>query len=282
MVCFEKTTALPHISGPFYASKAGGDEQKTNGWTMNTYIKRAAKDLSKAKNVVALTGAGISVESGIPPFRGKGGIWEKVDPMEFGNIEYFMRDPGRVWEVLIQDLKSVVDRARPNAGHLGLARLEELGILSTVITQNVDGLHQQAGNTDVIEFHGNCAWQRCMSCEDKIETHRVDISELPPRCGCGGVLRPDWVFFGEMIPPESLERSREASAQCDLMLVVGTSAVVQPAAHMPIIAKQAGATVIEINPEETPLTGRISDYLVPGTAGRVMTDIVKELEPLRQ
>ncbi|MFP4349100.1 MAG: SIR2 family NAD-dependent protein deacylase [Desulfococcaceae bacterium] len=249
---------------------------------MDTFIKRAAKDLSKAKNVVALTGAGISVESGIPPFRGKGGIWEKVDPMEFGDIRYFMRDPAKVWEVLIQDLKQVVDRARPNAGHKGLARLEELGILSTVITQNVDGLHQQAGNTDVIEFHGNCAWQRCMSCELKIETHRVDISTLPPKCECGGVLRPDWVFFGEMIPPESLKRSRAVSAQCDIMLVVGTSAVVQPAAHMPIVAKQAGAKVIEINPEETPLTGRISDYLVPGTAGKVMNRILKELEPLLQ
>lgn len=243
-------------------------------------IQRAARDLAKARNVVALTGAGISVESGIPPFRGKGGVWEKVDPMEFGSIRNFMRDPAKVWRVLIQDMKGVIDRARPNPGHQGLARLEELGLLSTVITQNVDGLHQMAGNTDVIEFHGNCARQRCMTCDEKIETRRVDVSKLPPRCECGGILRPDWVFFGEMIPPESLERSREVSAQCDIMLVVGTSAVVQPAAYMPMVAKQAGARIIEINPEKTPLTDQISDYLVQGPAGRVMTGILKELEPL--
>ena len=150
-------------------------------------IQRAARDLAKARNIVALTGAGISVESGIPPFRGKGGVWEKVDPMEFGSIRNFMRDPAKVWRVLIQDMKEVIDRARPNPGHRGLARLEELGLLSTVITQNVDGLHQMAGNTDVIEFHGNCARQRCMTCDEKIETRRVDVSELPPRCGCGGI-----------------------------------------------------------------------------------------------
>ncbi len=130
---------------------------------MDSQIKSAARDLAAAGRVVALTGAGISVESGIPPFRGKGGLWEKIDPMEYAHIDAFMKDPAKVWQVLIREMKDVVDKARPNTAHLGLARLETLGILKTIITQNVDGLHQMAGNTDVIEFHGNFAWQRCMA-----------------------------------------------------------------------------------------------------------------------
>jgi NAD-dependent deacetylase len=129
---------------------------------MSDLIKRAASDLAAATYAVALTGAGISTESGIPPFRGKGGLWERYDPMEIAHIDAFRRDPARVWTLLIKEMKDIVDRARPNDAHLGLARLEKLGILKTVITQNVDGLHQMAGNQDVIEFHGNFAWQRCM------------------------------------------------------------------------------------------------------------------------
>ncbi len=247
---------------------------------MDDMIRKAAADLAASRHAVALTGAGISVESGIPPFRGKGGLWEKVDPMVFGNIETFEREPAKVWEVLIKDLKELVDQARPNDGHKGLARLEELRILKTVITQNVDGLHQMAGNTDVIEFHGNCAWQRCMDCGSRIPTAETDISRLPPRCKCNGVLRPDWVFFGESIPVNAMHRARQAAASCDLMLVVGTSAVVQPAAYMPVIAKQSNAKVIEINPQRTPLTRNVSDYLVKGPAGEVMNAIFAELDKL--
>ena len=243
-------------------------------------IKKAAKDIFSAKKAIALTGAGISVESGIPPFRGKGGIWEKVDPMTFGHIDTFEQDPEKVWNVLIKDLKFLIDQAKPNNGHKGLAALEKMGILKTIITQNVDGLHQMAGNTDVIEFHGNCAWQRCMDCGKKVKTSEVDISVLPPRCQCSGVLRPDWVFFGESIPIMSLQRSQQVSSSCDLMLVIGTSAIVHPAAYMPVIAKENKAKIIEINPETTPLTGKISDYLVKGNAGQVMNDILKEMEQL--
>jgi NAD-dependent deacetylase len=177
-------------------------------------------------------------------------------------------------------MKEIVDTAKPNDGHLGLARLEELGILKTVITQNVDGLHQDAGNTDVIEFHGNFAWQKCMTCDKRVETISVSMSQMPPRCECGGILRPECIFFGEMIPSNHLLRSRQAASQCDIMLVVGTSAIVQPASFMPVISKQSGAKVIEINPEKTPLTGDISDYLIMGKAGPVMKQIIEELEPL--
>ena len=167
---------------------------------MSELIEHIADILAGATSVVALTGAGISVESGIPPFRGKGGLWEKMDPMTVAHIDAFMDDPETVWNLLIKDMKTVLDKARPNPGHTGLADLERLGILQTVITQNVDGLHQMAGSSDVIEFHGNFAWQRCLDCDQSIETSRVDLTRIPPRCSCGGILRPDCIFFGEMIP----------------------------------------------------------------------------------
>ena len=247
---------------------------------MNELIERAAQDLARAKHIAALTGAGISVESHIPPFRGKGGLWEKIDPMEYAHIDAFRRNPAKVWEVLISGMKDVIDRARPNAAHLGLARLEALDRLQTVITQNVDGLHQMAGSGDVIEFHGNFAWQRCTRCEERLPTQKVDLKRIPPICSCGGVLRPECVFFGEMIPPEHLARSQYVASQCDVMLVIGTSATVQPASYIPVIAKEAGATVIEINPEPTALTGSVSDYLIAGKAGEMTSRIVAQVEQL--
>ena len=224
--------------------------------------------------MVALTGAGISVESGIPPFRGKGGVWETVDPMEYAHIDAFRRDPEKVWRVLIMALKSTLDQATPNDGHKGLAALENNGLLKTVITQNIDGLHQAAGNRDVIEFHGTFAKLSCLQCRKRMRTREADMTDIPPRCSCGGILRPDCVFFGEMIPPQHLARSQQEAAACDVMLVVGTSAVVQPAALMPVIARENGATVIEINPEPTPLTRTTSNYLIPGRAGEVMSRLV--------
>jgi len=247
---------------------------------MEDLIKKAAKDLAASKDVVALTGAGISVESKIPPFRGKGGLWEKIDPMEYAHIDAFKKNPTKVWNVLLKDMKEIIDKAIPNDAHKGLARLEELGILKTIITQNIDGLHQMAGNTDVIEFHGTYAWHRCMDCKNRCKSSRIDLTNIPPLCDCGGIYRPEVVFFGEIIPPEHLWRSRQLASDCDLMLVIGTSATVQPAALMPHIAKESGSKVIEINPEETPLTGIISDYLILGKAGEVMSSIITELERL--
>ena len=245
---------------------------------MDELIKKAAADVAGAKHVTALTGAGISTESGIPPFRGKGGLWEKFDPMEIAHIDAFRRDPARVWNILVKEMKAVVDRARPNDAHKGLAKLEQLGKLKTVITQNIDGLHQMAGNSDVIEFHGSFAWQRCVVCNKHYETQKVDVSEIPPRCECNGILRPNAVFFGEMIPEDALWRSREVASDCDVMLVIGTSAVVQPASFMPVIAKESGAKVIEINPEPTPLTAGTSNYLIKSKAGEAMNQILQELE----
>ena len=247
---------------------------------MDSLIKKAAKDLSASKNVAALTGAGISVESGIPPFRGKDGVWEKFDPIEYAHIDAFLRDPEKVWRVFLTGLKEVVEKALPNDAHKGLARLEKLGILNTVITQNVDSLHQMAGNTDVIEFHGTFAQHRCMDCRRRYSNSAIDLSQIPPRCTCGGILRPDCVFFGEMIPPDLLWRSEQIASGCDIMLVVGTSAMVQPAAMIPVLAKQSGAKIIEINAESTPLTDSISDYLIMGKAGEIMSRIIQELNAL--
>ena len=247
---------------------------------MEELIEKAAEDLARADNVAALTGAGISVESGIPPFRGPGGLWEKIDPMEYAHIDAFLKDPVKVWNVLLKDMKSLLDTARPNPAHLGLAQLEAMGKLKTVITQNVDGLHQVAGNTDVIEFHGSFAVHRCMKCNCRKDTGAIDLSRIPPRCECGGIWRPECVFFGEMIPTQALWRSQVAAESCDVMLVIGTSATVQPAATMPVIAKQAGARVIEFNDEETPLTEWVSDYRVPGKAGEVLDQVFRRVEAL--
>ena len=247
---------------------------------MKDLIHQASEDLARSKNAVALTGAGISVESGIPPFRGKGGLWERFDPMEYAHINAFMKNPAKVWNVLIKEMKGIIDNARPNDAHNGLAGLEKLGILKTIITQNVDGLHQMAGNTDVIEFHGNFAWQRCMECNNRCETTKIDIGQIPPRCECGGIFKPECIFFGEMIPPQCLKRSQMAASTCGTMLVIGTSAGVQPAASIPIIAKQAGAKVIEINLERTPLSREISDYIIMGRAGEVLKTLTIEIERL--
>ena len=236
-------------------------------------IDKCAEVIATAGKVIALTGAGISVESGIPPFRGKGSLWEKFDPMEFAHIDSFLKDPERVWRGFLADMKDMLDKARPNEGHKGLVALEQLGRLSTIITQNIDGLHQLAGSSDVIEFHGNFAWQRCLICGTRVPSSQIDLSVLPPRCPCGGIYRPDCVFFGEMIPEQSLARSQKLASSCDVMLVVGTSAVVQPAAMIPVIARNSRAVIIEINPESTPLTRSISHYFLQGSAGLVLNEL---------
>ncbi|GAB6095468.1 NAD-dependent protein deacetylase [Desulfatiferula olefinivorans] len=242
---------------------------------MDDSLQRCADILSSARTVVCLTGAGISVESGIPPFRGPGSLWETFDPMEFAHIQSFLENPKRVWEGFLVGMKDMLDRARPNPGHTGLVALEKLGRLSTIITQNIDGLHQMAGSSDVIEFHGTFAVQRCLACDTRTPSRDTDLSTLPPRCACGGILRPDCVFFGEMIPDDCLTRSRRLAATCDVMLVVGTSATVQPAAMIPVIARQRGAVVIEVNPEPTPLTSAGSDHFLRGPAGKILSALAE-------
>lgn len=241
-------------------------------------IKQAADLIRKHGKACAMTGAGISVESGVPPFRGKGGIWEKFDPFEYAHIDTFMKNPEKVWNVLLREMKTTLDRAKPNRAHLALADLEKMGFLETVITQNVDGLHQEAGNSDVIEFHGSFASLSCLKCGNKYKMSDITLSTTPPKCSCGGILRPDCVFFGEMIPREAMRRSEEAASSCRIMLVIGTSATVQPAASIPYLSKRSGCKIIEINPEKTVLSSEISDLFLQGQAGPIMNALVEAIK----
>jgi len=244
-------------------------------------IQRAAKDIFHSKKTIAFTGAGISVESGIPDFRGAQGLWQKYDPEEYAHIDAFYANPDKVW-LMIKDMFSLIMAAKPNPAHMGLAELERMGLLSSVITQNVDGLHQAAGNTNVIEFHGSHRTLSCLKCSTKIEGTSLTLEDLPPRCSrCSSLLKPDVVFFGEPIPWEAQIMSFKESKSCKAVLVIGTSAVVYPAATIPITAKERGAIVIEINMEPTPLTNQISDYLICGSAGEIIPAIVEEVKKMR-
>jgi NAD-dependent deacetylase len=247
---------------------------------MSTPLQQAAAILAASRSTVALTGAGISVESGIPPFRGKGGLWEKIDPVQYGHIDAYRRDPAAVWRVLFLQMKAVLDHAQPNPAHAGLHRLEQMGLVQTIITQNIDGLHQLAGSQDVVEFHGSFATLSCTSCGRILSAREVDVEVLPPQCVCGGTLRPDVVMFGEIIAEDVLQRARMLATSCDAMLVIGTSATVQPAAHLPMIAKNNGAAIVEINAGSTPLTDTVSDVTLLGPAGRVMQELVAAVELL--
>jgi NAD-dependent deacetylase len=241
--------------------------------TISAISFEVAEKLKKARSAVALTGAGISVESGIPAFRGSQGLWERYDPMEYAHIEAFLANPGKVWQMLIE-LGNIVEQARPNPAHLALAQLEDMGHLKAIITQNIDALHQLAGNKEVIEFHGNGHSLVCLSCGKTYSKEKVDVQDLPPHCSCQGILKPDVVFFGEPIPVGASQRAFQVTRECDLMLVVGTSAVVAPASHLPFMAKQNGATIIEINLERTHLSETISDYVLEASASIALTTIL--------
>ncbi len=225
------------------------------------------------KKVVVLTGAGISVASGISPFRGPGGLWEKYDPEEVANIENFRRNPRSSW-VMLKEVLEVVEKALPNPAHLSLAGMEKKGFVSSVITQNIDGLHQKAGNKTVIEYHGNTTRLICLGCGSLFPSREIDLGSLPPYCpACGGVLKPDAVFFGEPIPKAALLRAHAEAQQCRVMLVVGTSGIVQPAAGLPFLAKKNGARVIEVNPERSYLTSTVTDIFLQGKAEEILPGI---------
>ncbi len=241
-------------------------------------IQRAAKDILNSKKTIAFTGAGISVESGIPDFRGAEGLWQKYDPEDYAHIQAFTSDPDRVW-LMLKEMFALIMRAKPNPAHEGLAELERMGYLSSVITQNVDGLHQAAGSRNVIEFHGTHRTLSCLKCSSTIDGASLKIADLPPRCPrCASLLKPDVVFFGEPIPWEAQALSFKESTSCELVLSIGTSAVVYPAASIPMTAKQNGAIVVEINREPTPLTDEISDYLICGSAGKIIPAIVETVK----
>jgi NAD-dependent deacetylase len=234
-------------------------------------IEETAELLIQRRPAVALTGAGISVESGIPDFRSAGGLWDKFDPMEYATITAFETEPERVWTMILE-LEATLGRARPNRGHDALARLEEGGLLQGIVTQNIDNLHQEAGSREVIEFHGNGRRLKCLDCELDLDpaTTALDRVDGIPRCPtCRAILKPDIVFFGDAIPELAFTRAYELAARCGTMLIVGTSATVMPAAALPLIAKQHGASLIEINLERTELSHAV-DVTLLGKAGKVL------------
>ncbi len=248
-------------------------------------LKEVARKIAAGKKNVAFTGAGISVESGIPDFRSAGGLWERFDPMEYATIDAFRADPTKVWGMLAE-MHEVVERARPNPAHRALARLEELGLLAGVITQNIDNLHQEAGSNNVIEFHGNarrlvCACGFAESAKATMRRMAEQGRPMPPRCErCFAVLKPDVVFFGEPIPPRAHRLALQLSEAPDVFLVVGTSAEVAPASYLPVVARRTGGTVVEVNLEPTPLSDGIADFAFRGQAGEVLPALVQEVERL--
>ncbi|MDZ7699176.1 MAG: NAD-dependent deacylase [Deltaproteobacteria bacterium] len=239
---------------------------------MSEPVETCADILIHSKLTIALTGAGISVESGIPDFRSAEGLWATYDPAEYATIQAFRSDPKKVWQML-QEMDKVVGDARPNPAHKGMGELEQMGLLHCVITQNVDNLHQAGGSREVIEYHGNSSTLSCLWCGKQYRTEEKR-NEIPPRCDCRNILKPDVIFFGEAIPEAAMRRSFELASSAEALLVVGTSAVVSPANTIPSIVKRNGAKVIEINMERTHLTGTITDIFLKGPAGKIVPELV--------
>ena len=242
---------------------------------MEALIGEAARIICSSRSTIALTGAGISVESGIPDFRGAGGLWSKYNPAEYADITSFREDPEKVWRML-REMDDIVEQAKPNSAHLGMGELEKMGLLHCIITQNIDNLHQAGGAENVIEFHGNSSTLSCLWCGGRYQTAEKR-GEYPPKCTCGKVLKPDVVFFGEAIPPQALSRSFQIAASAQALMVVGTSAVVSPANTIPVVAKRNGAKVIEINNERTHLTDSLTDVFLQGSAGTTISALVQEI-----
>ena len=252
---------------------------------------------------MVFTGAGISVESGIPPFRGQGGLWEVIDP-SFVEINHFRRDPRGSWTMLRRVFYDEWGRAEPNAAHRAVAELERIGAVQIVVTQNIDTLHQRAGSQVVVEYHGTLAWLVCERCGARCEATPERVTEPLPRCRlCAGsdgatdgtptgapgtkrtgtldgILKPDVVFFGEPIPPTAQLMAMETARRVPFVLVIGTSGTVMPACQLPEIAREHGATIIEVNPEPSAFTGGVTDLFLRGKATEVMAALLAEVQTI--
>ena len=245
---------------------------------MEKEIAKAYEFMRGAEKVVVLTGAGISAESGIPTYRGDEGLWRNRSPQELATAESFSKNPELVWE-WYDSRRAVMKQARPNAGHLAITALERKKRDFTLITQNIDGLHLVAGTRNVIELHGSIWEIRCVKCSRVEKNYQVPLPELPPMCGtCGEAMRPNTVWFEEMIPMERIDRSLLAIEECGLLVIVGTSGVVEPAASMGLIAKKSEKPVVEINLEVTPGTG-LYDASILGKSGEVLPLLVEYETP---
>jgi len=240
---------------------------------MISLSEEGVRRLSIARSITVLTGAGASADSGIPTFRDPGGLWEGIDPMELASRKGFRNDPVRVQSWYASRM-AAVRRVEPNACHRAIAELETLVDEVTVITQNIDGLHQRAGSTRVIELHGNLSQVYCVDCGKRTDELRVDVdASAPALCDCGGLLRPNVVWFGEVLPARALQAAFSATKRADVMLSIGTSGEVYPAAGLPAMADEHGAYVIEINTQDTALSDFVDESLF-GAAAAVMPELV--------
>lgn len=238
-----------------------------------TSMEQARQWIEEAASVVVLTGAGVSAESGIPTFRGAGGLWRERRPEDLASPEGFERDPRLVWE-WYDWRRGIIAAAQPNPAHLAIAELERRKPRFTLVTQNVDGLHQRAGSRNVLMLHGDIWTVRCLCCGRERRDERVPLPQIPPRCECGGLLRPGVAWFGEMLPAGVWERAEEAVRSAEVAIVVGTSAVVYPAAGLVPLAKASGARVIECNMEETPFSAEL-DRSFRGRAGEILPELIR-------
>jgi NAD-dependent deacetylase len=254
---------------------------------MENDIERAARVILNSRYVTALSGAGISVESGIRPFRGPGGLWTERGEPPMDGYQRFMKDPKKHWEEIVQrrgttgEFSRTIGEAQPNAAHVALAEMEKIGILKYLITQNIDNLHIKAGSIKVAEIHGNTQKLRCIECNQRYSRDEISLDVLPPRCPkCRGIIKTDTVMFGEPIPPDVLRICQRESMKSDCMIAVGTSAFVFPAAGFPIEVKRAGGTLIEVNLYESDLSP-LCDISLRGKATDVMAQLVHCLKSLR-
>ena len=252
---------------------------------MQEELEKAAKILRSSTYIIALTGAGMSVESGIPPFRGVGGLWTKLGEPPMTGYQTFLQDPKAWWEDRLSneqpselsDFQIALANAAPNDGHYALVTLEKMGLLQYLITQNVDGLHLDAGSQNVGEIHGNTRKLRCIGCGFRVHRNDFSISEIPPVCPeCGNIIKSDGVMFGEPIPTATLTICQEETLKADCILILGTSATVHPAASLREIVYRNGGNLIEVNPERTPLSSLCTVNLF-GTTGTVLPELLSTL-----
>jgi NAD-dependent deacetylase len=238
---------------------------------------KAAALVKKGSRVAAFTGAGISVESGIPPFRGPGGLWSRYDPRLL-EIDFFRENPGQSWKTIKEIFYDSFAGAKPNAAHYALAAMESAGMLHCVITQNIDNLHQEAGSRQVLEFHGNSRRLVCLGCSMSCRVSQISLEEIPPTCrACGGILKPDFVFFGEPIPEPAGIRSNLESRLSDVFLLIGTTGEVMPACLIPRTAKANGAAIVEINTAPSEFTDEITDVFLEAPATKAMGCLLQAL-----